>query len=102
MNATSIFVPRMGAFASKPMYASASGSAFPGMRSVTPTDWPGLIPHVTVGSMDGASRVTRSSYVAWRSDAIDRHQPTALSHAAPEGTYCRPLRYANVVSSGLT
>src|SRR5712671_6724272 len=101
MKATSIFVPRMGALASKPMYASASASALAGIRSVTPTDWPGLMPHVTVGSIAAASRTTRSSYVAFLSDAIERHHATALSHAAPEGANLRPLRYANVVSSGL-
>ena len=60
------------------------------------------MPQVTVGSIDAASSVTRSSYVAFVSDAIDRHHATALSHAAPDGANCRPFRYANVVSSGLT
>src|SRR5215831_15335595 len=92
MNATSILVPRIGVLASKPMYASASASALAGIRSLTPTDWPGLIPQVTVGSMDGASSVTRSSYVAFLSEAIERHHATALSHAAPEGANFRPFK----------
>src|SRR5437764_1872780 len=90
MKATSILVPRIGAFASKPMYASASGSALAGIRSLTPTDCPGLMPQVTVGSIAAASRTTRSSYVAFLSDAIERHHATALSHAAPDGANCRP------------
>src|SRR5215467_1446108 len=100
MNATSIRVPLIGMLASEPMYASASGSAFAGIRSLTPTDCPGLMPHVTVGSIDGASSVTRSSYVAFLSEAIDRHHATALSHSAPVGANLRPCKYAKVVSSG--
>ena len=43
------------------MNASASSSASPAIGSLTPTDWPGLMPQVTVGSIAAASNATRSS-----------------------------------------
>ena len=109
-NATSTRVPAMGAPPVKPMKSSASSTAPPsapasdgvGMRSETPTDWPGLMPHVTRGSMAPPSSSTTSSYAASASEAIDRHHARARSNAAPPGANGRPARYSNVVSSGFT
>ena len=60
--------------------------------SPMPTDCPGLMPQVTVGSIDAASIVTRSSYGASASDAIDRHHATARSNASPCGANRRPAQ----------
>ena len=61
MNATSIRVPATCPPGRKPMNASASSSGAASIGSETATDWPGLMPHVTVGSIAAASNVTRSS-----------------------------------------
>ena len=70
-NATSTFVPRIGAPASNPMNSRASAidarsppGLMPsglGMRSPIPTDCPGLIPQVTRGSIASPSSTTTSS-----------------------------------------
>ena len=66
--ATSIFVPRMGSPPASPMNSRASATppfepAAPadGMRPLTPTDCPGLMPQVTRGSISAASMATTSS-----------------------------------------
>jgi hypothetical protein len=68
--ATSIFAPLIGWPAWKPMWASASlkversasgAASGTGMRWPTPTDMPGLMPHVTTGSMAGPSIRATSS-----------------------------------------
>src|SRR5256885_12878462 len=68
--ATSIFAPLMGWPAWKPMWASASrkvGRSVSGADSgagifwLTPTDMPGLMPHVTTGSIAAPSRRATSS-----------------------------------------
>ena len=63
--ATSIFVPRMGSPPLSPMNSRASAtppfSPAAGMRSLTPTDWPGLMPQVTRGSIPAPSISTTSS-----------------------------------------
>ena len=65
MNATSIGVPAIGAPGARSMYRNASStagrsaagrSAGSGRLSPTPTLWPGLMPHVTVGSISPAKR----------------------------------------------
>src|SRR6266852_1611629 len=104
--ATSIFAPLIGWPAWKPMWASASrrvdrsasgADSGAGIRWLTPTDRPGLMPHVTTGSMGAPSSIAAPGSVA-----IDFHQADALSKAAPAGAYCRPRRYSIVVASGLT
>ena len=68
-NATSTRVPEMGAPAVNPMKSSASrtapassaADAGSGIRSDTPTDWPGLMPQVTRGSTAAPSISTWSS-----------------------------------------
>src|SRR3954471_2365161 len=102
MNATSMRVPCTRAPGRKPMNASASSFGSAAIGSDTATDWPGLMPQVTVGSIVDASNVTRSSYDAFASDAICRHQATARSNASPAGANGRPRRNAKLVSSGLT
>src|SRR6187402_1074726 len=102
MKATSILVPLTRLPGRKPMKANASSLALPAIGSEIPTDWPGLMPQVTVGSIAVASNVTRSSYDALRSEAICRHHATARSKDSPDGAYGRPRRNLNVVSSGLT
>src|SRR5436309_2472242 len=93
-NATSILAPLIGWPASKPMWASASrkvgrsGSGWAsgeGIRWLTPMDMPGLMPHVTTGSMAAPSRRAMSSNSAPRSVAIDFHQAAARSKASPCG-----------------
>src|SRR5256885_9577446 len=110
-NATSIFAPLIGWPASKPMCASASRNvgrsasgcaSGAGMFWLTPTDMPGLIPHVTTGSIAEPSRRLTSSNLAPGSVAIDFHHADARSNAAPCGAYWRPRRYSIVVASGLT
>src|SRR5438034_6890288 len=100
-NATSILAPLIRWPAWKPMCASASrkvgrsGSGWAsgeGMRWLTPTDMPGLMPHVTTGSMAPPSRRATSSNAAPGSVATDFHQAAALSNAAPAGAYWRPRR----------
>src|SRR5207237_624390 len=87
-NATSILAPLIGWSASKPMCASASryvdrsasgADSGLGIRWLTPTDMPGLIPHVTTGSMAAPSRRATSSYFAPASVAIGFH-PLAAPH----------------------
>ena len=63
---------------------------------------PGLMPHVTIGSIAAPSRRATSSNVAPGSVAIDFHHAAAWSKAAPAGAYGRPRRYSIVVASGLT
>src|SRR5712692_5210291 len=110
-NATSIFAPLIGWPAAKPMWASASrnvdrsasgADSGAGMRWFTPTDMPGLMPHVTVGSIAPPSRRATSSNAAPASVAIDFHHSAARSNAAPCGAYGRPRTYSMVVASGLT
>ncbi len=88
---------------SNPMNASASSSAFAAIGSLMPTDCPGLMPQVTVGSIErgveGDAVVVLGRPDRRRSAATSS---TARSNAAPDGTNRRPFRYANVVSSGLT
>src|SRR5256885_5164337 len=69
-NATSIFVPLMGWPALKSMCASASryvgrsasgADSGVGMLWLTPTDMPGVMPHVTTGSIAAPSRFLTSS-----------------------------------------
>src|SRR5438132_7524842 len=93
-NATSIFAPLIGWPASKPMWASASRkversasgwASGAGIFWLTPTDMPGLMPHVTTGSMAAPSRRATSSYFAPASVAIDFHHVAARSNAAPWG-----------------
>src|SRR5512132_2862608 len=99
--ATSIFAPLIGWPASKPMCASASrnvgrsgsgAESGAGMRPLTQTDMPGLMPQVTTGSMALPSRRATSSNLAPGSVAIDVHQVTARSNAGPCGAYGRPRR----------
>ena len=63
--ATSIFVPRMGSPPARPMNSRASATPpfdpAAGMRPLTPTDCPGLMPQVTRGSISAASMATTSS-----------------------------------------
>src|SRR2546426_10269586 len=110
-NATSILAPLIGWPAWKPMWASASrnvgrsgsgADSGAGIRWFTPTDMPGLMPHVTTGSRAAPSMRATSSIGAPGSVAIDFHQTAALSKTAPTGAYCRPRRYSIVVASGLT
>ena len=83
----------MCASASRKVGRSASGWASgEGMRWLTPTDMPGLMPHVTTGSMAAPSRRATSSNAAPGSVAIDFHQAAARSNAAPAGAYGRPRR----------
>src|SRR6266700_2014430 len=100
-NATSIFAPLIGWPAWKLMCASASrkversasdADSGAGIRWLTPTDMPGLIPHVTIGSIAAPSRRATSSNEAPGSVATDFHHAAALANAAPAGAYCRPRR----------
>src|SRR2546422_7982304 len=109
--ATSILAPLIGWPAWKPMWASASrkvgrsgsgADSGAGILWPTPTDRPGLMPHVTTGSMAAPSMRATSSIGAPGSVATDFHQVAALSKAAPAGAYGRPRRYSIVVASGLT
>ena len=93
-NATSIFAPLIGCPAAKPMWASASRkversasgwASGAGILWLTPTDMPGLMPHVTTGSMAAASRRATSSKAAPGSVAMVFHQVAARSKAAPAG-----------------
>src|SRR5262245_46646203 len=99
--ATSILAPLIGWPAWKPMWASASrnversasgADSGAGMRWLTPTDMPGLMPHVTIGSIALPSSRATSSNEAPDSVATDFHHVAALSNAAPAGAYCRPRR----------
>src|SRR5206468_1844453 len=92
--ATSILAPLMGWPAAKPMCASASRkversasgwASGAGIFWLTPTDMPGLMPHVTTGSMAAASRRATSSNAAPGSVATDFHQVAARSKASPWG-----------------
>src|SRR6266566_4103009 len=97
-NATSIFAPLIGWPAWKLIWASASrkversasdADSGAGIRWLTPTDMPGLMPHVTIGSIAAPSRRATSSNTAPDSVAIDFHQAAALSKAEPAGAYWR-------------
>src|SRR6266704_3381527 len=92
--ATSILAPLMGWPAAKPMCASASrkvGRSASGWASglgidwLTPTDMPGLMPHVTTGSMAAPSRRATSSNLAPGSVATLFHHAAARSKASPAG-----------------
>src|SRR3989454_781320 len=92
--ATSIFAPLIGWPAWKPMWASASrrvdrsasgADSGAGIRWLTPTDRPGLMPHVTTGSIAAPSSRAPSSKLAPGSVAIVFHQAAARSKAAPVG-----------------
>ena len=61
MKATSMRVPWTRVPVLNPMNSRASSPGAASIGSVTATDWPGLIPQVTVGSMVDASNATRSS-----------------------------------------
>src|SRR3989449_2700504 len=92
--ATSILAPLMGWPAAKPMCASASrnvGRSASGWASgfgidwLTPTDMPGLMPHVTTGSMAAPSSRATSSNLAPGSVATLFHHAAARSKASPAG-----------------
>src|SRR2546430_371356 len=92
--ATSIFAPLIGWPAWKLMWASASrkversasgADSGAGMRWLTPTDMPGLMPHVTIGSMALPSRRATSSNEAPGSVATDFPHAAALSNVAHLG-----------------
>ena len=101
MKATSIFGPRIGWFSLSSMNSRASVMPFcssagneptAGIRSLTPTDWLGLMPQVTVGSICEPSIVTRSSNSASGGEARLSHHAAARSKAAPCGAMGRPRR----------
>ena len=74
-----------------------------GKRASTPTDWPGLMPHVTVGAIAAASITTSSS----QSRVGDPRPASATRRARdrtprPAARIAGPRRYSNVVSSGFT
>ena len=76
----------MWARASRKVGRSGSGAeSGVGMRWLTPTDMPGLMPHVTTGSMAAPSSRATSSNAAPGSVAMPFHQATARSKAAPCG-----------------
>ncbi len=85
-----------------PARSVAGADAGSGSAASTATDWPGLMPHVTVGAIDSASILTTSSHDAPGSDASVRHHARAFSNASAGGANGRPRRYSNVVSSGFT
>ena len=56
-----------------------------GTCSLTPTDCPGVIPQVTIGSMSAASKRTTSSYLASASLRIEFQYSTARSQFCAVG-----------------
>ena len=72
---------------------SRSSAATPvrrGRRSETPTDWPGLMPHVTTGSISSARSTTSSSKLASPPVAMERQYSSALPNASALGACGRP------------
>src|SRR5216684_1662928 len=79
--------------------SSASSAGFGTLPVIGSTSC-GLVPQVTCGAIVAASITTSVSYFAPGSEGSVCQNLTACSHAAPLGACGRPLRYANVVSSG--
>ena len=70
------------------MLSSRAGSAAEdgaGMRPVIGSASSGLVPQVTIGTIDAASRLTSRSKTAPSSLGTERQNATALSHSAPLG-----------------
>ena len=101
MNATSIFVPWISSPGWNPVWAYASSAVLrssaassPGLGNApsTGTDWPGLMPQVTMGEMAEPLRVTSSSYSASGSEAMLFHQLTARANSSSLGENSRSSR----------
>src|SRR3989344_74010 len=85
------------------MYSSAPAiSSLPpfGTTPVMPTDMPGFVPHVTMGSMVSASMMTSLSKTASSSDFQLRHSTLFRSRSSSFSNLMRFERYSIVVSSG--
>ena len=74
-------------------FLAASGAVEgSGTRPVIDSASSGLVPQVTIGVIDAASRLTSRSKVAPSSLGTVRQKATALSHSDSFGAKGRPLR----------